>query len=311
MSKITLSLKKYKKSSIDLVEKTFDSELRGEWTGNWEVTELYTATYLAKKYSDILHILPFINFQILYDLELQKTVLVLGDRNTLKLNFLGKDNFEPYLKKYRATDKRFTFYPISTAELNAKGDGLDYHAVSALYDKKTNKIEIFDSIGSDFTLYKETFKELFISIYGVEVKIVYIVDRCVAFGKLEAAECEPWDYKYNSEGFCSIWVIWFLELRLANPGFSKEKLVQKALKRLKNSNKVCEFIRGYAQFVDNIFSKYSLDRTVSNLIIRPKNSKKNPEFTKKDYPYLYIILATIFGSVIAAGIIQKNKKLNF
>jgi hypothetical protein len=247
----------------------------------------------------------------LYDEELQKTVLVLEDGNTSKVNFLGKDSFGPYLKKYRDTDKRFTFYPISIAELNSTNDGLDYHAVSALYDRKTNKIEIFDSIGSDFTLYKETFKDLFSEIYGDQVKIVYIVDRCVAFGKLATEKCNKLSYNYTSQGFCAIWVTWFLELRLANPGITKEKLVEKALKRLKSGNKVCELLRGYAQFVDNIFSKYSASKTSSGLTIKPKNSKKSPGFTRKDYSYLYIILATIFGSIVAAGIIQKNKKLNF
>jgi hypothetical protein len=305
MSKILLPFNKYKKSSIDLVEKSFDPKLIGEWISTTDRENIFLSAYIQEKFKDILHTIPFVNFQIIYDIDLKKTILVLGDSVTLKLNFFGKDSFGTYNKKYRETDKRFTYYPISIAELNATKDGLDHHGISALYDKQSNKVEIFDSIGSDFKYFKKTFKDLFNQIYGSEVKIVYIVDRCVVFGKLEYEKCNPEHYIYRSEGFCSIWRFWFLELRLANPRISKEKLIEKALKILKKDNKVCELLRGYAQFIEQFLSKYSLERTSSNLIIKPK---KNLSLTKKDYSYLYTFLGAIFGSILAAKYLKKLRK---
>jgi hypothetical protein len=308
MSKITIPLKKYSKSSIDLVEKGFDPNLRGEWIGDPEISQLFINKYISEKYNSELHTVPFIDFSIFYDNETNETLVKLTEYNTLNRYYFKKDSFEPFFKKYRNPDKRFTFYPINTAELNKTQDDIDYHAISALYDKKTNKVEIFDSIGSDFTYYKQTFKDLFTEIYGSEIKIVYIVNRCVKFGKLEGERCIDFIYNYKAEGFCVIWVLWFLELRLSNPSISKEKLIEKALEKLKNGTKVCELLRGYAQFVDKIFSKYSLERTSTNLIIKSRNIGKKTVFTRKDYSYLYIILTAIFGSTLAISFLKKFRK---
>lgn len=306
-SKISIPLKKLSKSSFDLAEKSFDSELPGEWLASWEIKNIFINTYIQEKFKDVLHIVEFVNFLILYDEELKKTVFRLGNYSNMETLFFDKDSFETYLKRFRNTKKRFTFFPISTATLNSNKDGLDYHGISALYDKQTHKVEIFDSIGSNFSNYEKTFRDFFTQTYGAKVKIVYMVERCASFGKLEAERCSPWFYKYNAEGFCAIWVLWFLELRLANPNIPKEKLIEKALTSLKNKDKVCRFLRGYAQFVDKTFSKYSIVRTSSNLMIKPKNFKSSV-YTKKDFSVLYILLASLLGSIAAFGILKRLKK---
>jgi hypothetical protein len=104
-------------------------------------------------------------------------------------------------------------------------------------------------------------------------------------------------------------VLWFLELRLANPEIPKEKLIKKALKRLKDGDKVCKFVRGYAQFVDNIVSKYSIVRTSKNLVIEPKDPKSQV-FAKKDYRFLYVLLASLVGGFAAFRILDKIKKID-
>jgi hypothetical protein len=286
-----------------LVEKPFDSKLSGEWLGTNENKHGFLNTYIQEKFKTKLYILPFIRFGIFYDEEIKKTLFKIEDWSTMKQYFKGQDSFEPFIKKYRDTTNRFTFFPITTLELATDESELIGHSVSALYDKKFNKVEIFDSINTDFKHFKETFKELFSEIYGKNVKIVYIANRCVAFGKL-ASECDETLYKYKSEGFCVIWVLWFLELRLSNPEIPKEKLIEKALKKLKNKNKVCELLRGYAQFVDNIVSKYSIVRTSKNLVIKPKETS----FAKKDYKFLYVLLASLVGGFAAFRILDKIKK---
>jgi hypothetical protein len=291
-----------------LVEKPFDSKLSGEWFGSNENKHGFLNTYIQEKFKTKLYILPFIRFGIFYDEEIKQTLFKIEDWSTMKQYFKGQDSFEPFIKKYRDTTKRFTFFPITTLELATDESDLIGHSVSALYDKKFNKVEIFDSINTDFKHFKETFKELFSEIYGKNVKIVYIANRCVAFGKL-ASECDETLYKYKSEGFCVIWVLWFLELRLANPEIPKEKLIKKALKRLKDGDKVCKFVRGYAQFVDNIVSKYSIVRTSKNLVIEPKDPKSQV-FAKKDYRFLYVLLASLVGGFAAFRILDKIKKID-
>jgi hypothetical protein len=303
-SKISIPLKKLSKSSIDLVEKPFDSKLSGEWAATADKEEIFANTYIQKKFKDSLYTQPFVFFKIFYDIELQKTVFLLLDSSKITILDLEQDNSDIYLKKYRETTKRFTFFPVSITELSETGDEVLYHSISALYDKKFNKVEIFDSIGSNFKDFKKSFKKLFSEIYGTGVKTVYLVDRCAAFGKLEYERCDKSLYKYKSEGFCAIWTFWFLELRLANPNVPKEKLIEKALKRLKNKDKVCELLRGYAQFVDNIVSKYSIVRTSKNLVIKPKETV----FVKKDYRFLYVLLASLVGGFAAFRILDKIKK---
>jgi hypothetical protein len=308
MSKITIPLKKYSKSSIDLVEKGFDPNLRGEWKAPWEIEHLFLNTYIQEKFKDILHIVPFTIFTLFYDIPSSTPYMKLIDLKKNIQFIRNRDSYEFYLKKYRDTHKRFTFYPITIHELNEHGFGYTGHAVSALYDKETNKVEIFDSIGSNFSNFKKIVKDLFIEIYRPKVKIIYMVDRCIAFGKLEYEKCKPLRFNYTSEGFCSIWVAWFLELRLSNPNIPKEKLIEKAIKRLKNGNKVCELLRGYAQFVDKVFSRYSIEKTSSSLIIKAKETKKNSEFIKKDYLYLYTFLVAVFGASTAFVLLQNLRK---
>jgi hypothetical protein len=171
--KITLSLKKYKKSTIKLAEKYFDPNLKGEWIGLTDKTNLFVSTYIQEKFKNDIHFIPYADFLIIYDEKLEKTFLRFVDYKVMKMFFVDEDSLENYFEKIRNTDKRFTFFPITEAQLNYEKDGLEYHSISALYDKKTNKVEIFDSIGRDFTYYKEiSVKKLFTEIYSEKVKIV-------------------------------------------------------------------------------------------------------------------------------------------
>jgi hypothetical protein len=268
MSKISIPLTKLSKSSIDLVEKPFDPKLSGEWIGKETFQQIFLATYIQEKFKDKFHFLPSIYISIFYSPSEDDVVFEIYDKGADNQYLESPGSIEPYIKKFRDTKKRFTFFSITEHTYSYEDQGFIGHALSALYDKKTNKVEIFDSIGSNLKPFKKSFKDFFVKIYGKNVKIVYIANRCVAFGKL-ASECDETLYKYKSEGFCVIWVFWFLELRLSNPEIPKEKLIEKALKRLEKTDKVCSFLRGYAQFVDHIVSKYSIVRTSKNLVIKP------------------------------------------
>lgn len=303
MSKISVPLKKLSKSSFDLAEKSYDPKLSGEWIGTRKNNHMFLNTYIQEKFKDILHILPFVNFVIVYDQYSKTTYFRLLDYTKMAEYYIGELSIKPYIQKFANTSKRFTFFSLSEEQIDPRTGEVEGHAVSALYDNLTHKVEIFDSIGSNFGPFKKVFKELFVEIYGRNVKIVYMVDRCVAFGKL-ASKCDDSLYRYTSEGFCVVWVLWFLELRLSNPDIPKEKLAEKALKRLKDGDKVCKLLRGYAQFVDNIVSKYSLVQTRSNLVIKPKREV----LAKKGYSYLFILLSSLVGSMGAFGLLNKFRK---
>jgi hypothetical protein len=303
-SKISIPLTKLSKSSIDLVEKPFDSKLSGEWIGKETFQHIFLGTYIQEKFKDKLYFLPSISISIFYSESEDDVVFEIYDKGADNQYLKSPRSIKPYIEKFRDTKKRFTFFSITKHSYSYEKRMFIGHALSGLYDKKINKVEIFDSIGSNLKPFKKSFKDFFVKIYGNNVKIVYLVDRCIAFGKL-LSKCDDWDYKYRSEGFCVIWVLWFLELRVSNPDIPKEKLIEKALERLKKGDKVCKFVRGYAQFVDNIVSKYIIVRTCKNLVIKPKESS----FAEKDYKFLYVLLASLVGGFAAFGILNKLKKL--
>jgi hypothetical protein len=304
--KITIPLKSQSKKSVTLVEKYFDPALQGNWRAIWEKKAVFMNAYIQEKYKEDLYFLPFVEFHIFYDEKKNKTNIRLADfiKYTGKI-YENKGDFSPYLERYLDTRKRFTFYPFSIYTENPEDEtGFDSHGIGCIYDKKTKKVEVFDSIGSDFAPYKKTLKTLFEEIYDKGVKIVYL-NQCVNFGKLVHYRCNDMYYNYNAGGFCTIWVLWYLELRLANKQMSRDLVIKLAIKKLKeNDEKVCELIRGYAQFVDKIFSEYTLTKTGSNLIVKIKSEK----ITKRNYKALFTLLATLFGYVFAVLAIDKFKK---
>ena len=44
-----------KSTSLDLIEKSFNSELKGEWIGMIKIQLLFVESYIIKHYSKLLH----------------------------------------------------------------------------------------------------------------------------------------------------------------------------------------------------------------------------------------------------------------
>ena len=309
--KITIPLKSQSKQSIRMVEKYFDPDLQGDWEASWERKGIFMNAYIQDTYKDDLYYLPFVDFRVFYDTKNDKTFFKLGD--FVKYEIIDSENkevFSPYLEHYKNVEKRFTFYPFTTFKEETEEEEGGSHGIACIYDKKTKKVEVFDSIGSDFTPYKKVFRSLFEEIYGKGIKIIYL-NQCVNFGKLVFYRCDDRYYNYNAGGFCAIWVLWYLELRLKNKHLSRDTVIKLAIQKLKDGDeRVCELLRGYAQFVDKIFSKYTMVKTNSNLLIKLKSEK----ITKKDHKAIFTILASLIGSIFALVAIdkfkKKNKKLN-
>jgi len=304
--KITIPLKSQSKYSISLVEKYFDPDLQGNWEAIWEKKAVFMNAYIQEKYKEDLYFLPFVEFRVFYDTKNDMThISLIDEEKDNRKSYEKKGDFSPYIERYLDTKKRFTFYPFSTFEEDPEEEtGFSSHGIACIYDKKTKKVEVFDSIGSNLANYHKVIKRLFEEIYGKGVKIIYL-NQCVNFGKLVHYRCNDMYYAYNAGGFCAIWVLWYLELRLANKQMSRDLVIKLAIKKLKeNDKKVCELIRGYAQFVDKIFSEYTLTKTGSNLIVKSKSEK----ITKRNYKALFTLLATLFGYVFAVLAIDKFKK---
>jgi hypothetical protein len=286
---------------IDLVEKKFDPELEGEWGGRLRDNNIFMNTYIKEKFGDELHFLPFVSVMLApLNLISPDSKLIIADYNS-KIGYHKKEpEFNKYIEDFRSTRKRFTFFPISLRSLDEPG-----HAASILYDKVSNEVEIFDSIEESFIPYKKGLKEFFQEIYGKQVKIIYLT-KCSLFGKFSLEKCFDEDYVYNSEGFCVIWVLWYLELRLKNRDLDRKLTINLAIKKLKKSTtRVCKLLRGYAQFVDSEISKYDLIEKKGELIIKPKTKSR---FTKKELFNAFTIFVGVLGYIAGRLAFEKYRK---
>jgi hypothetical protein len=293
---------------VDLNSKPFDSKIVGNWDGSFNKQLIFTEFYIEKKYSKYLHFLKYVNIEL--NNKEQENISPIFEFDLTNYNtgeyiqtekLTGKEELiEKYSKLYKNTNKRFTYFPISVFYYNKLDNKFDGHSLIALYDKKINEVEIFDSTPSEIKPYKQNLKIFFKTIYGNKVSIIFPG----TFGYLTditQSNCRDRNYKYNSRGFCVIWSLWYLELRLNNLELSREQVTIKAMKMLrKGDEKVCKLIRGYAQFIDKISKDYILVKNDKYWILRIK---------KKTNYLIPKILITTLG--LAGAVAFLIKKLNF
>ena len=131
--------------------------------------------------------------------------------------------------------------------------------VICVYDKETKALERFEPYGKskrDCTnpididikikeLFKENLGDDFINEYYEPLDFI----PTKGFQSLQEDEG---DFKKKNKGdpdggFCAAWVAWYAELRIQNPNKDRKRLVEIALKRLKNSDRsMTKYIRDYS-----------------------------------------------------------------
>jgi hypothetical protein len=258
---------------IDLVEKSFDSKFKGEYSVRTEDEYLFLELYIKKKYSKNLYTLPFTRLVLSNILSKtdRKTRFVIGTRNG-GIFIPEEDKKEPlfieFISKLKNIKKRFTYYQLQQ-DFIFKNNRIQ-HSASFIYDKKTNTIDHFDSIPQEYCTSIEKHQKkimiFFRMVYGKDISINFSRERpCTYFGNVYFQKCNKKEYLYTSKGFCTAWTMWYLEYRLANPDFSSDELIQEALKIFRKSDdKICKFIRGYAQFYTQTIEKYIIIKDSEN-----------------------------------------------
>lgn len=134
------------------------------------------------------------------------------------------------------------------------------HANIILYDKKNNVAERFEPYGP-LNYYIKDSDELDKYIYdilreNIDINILYKNPKdYMGKTKLQLiSESDPVNKKLGDpDGFCLAWCFWFLELKLKNPDYETEILIQKTLKKIINTNTdLTTYIRRYAKKLDII-----------------------------------------------------------
>jgi hypothetical protein len=304
-----------KSEKLKLVEKSYDSEIKGEWDGSSHKKMIFTELYLEKKYSSLLHTVPWLNLRFEeindtrksdyeYKIHIQdwnKGIMYQIDRK------MSSNDIKSFIKLYQNTNKRYTYYPISTVDILNGEEEQGGHSLFCLYDKKYNQIELFDSVREDLRGFEKDYIYFFTKVYGKDVKITFPDYKIPTISEVYLKKCSKKMYNYTAYGFCIVWTVWYLEIILNNTNLNFKQINTKTIKELsKRNDKVCKIPVGYAHFIDNTTKNYELGWERGFLKIVSKRTK-----TKYIIPKVLIGLLGITGAILFVfnRILRPRKKI--
>lgn len=175
-------------------------------------------------------------------------------RGIRKLNF--PRNFKTNWKKCK---KRFIVIPLIL--VGCKGN--ESHANYIIFDTKKNELERFEPYGSK-VLYHEFYASDKIDSklrkwfkQNLNISKYYSPVKYCAPGFQDIQSIEQLERIGDPGGFCMIWALWYVNLRLKNPKLDRKLVVNKALFEFnKKDTSRTTFIRNYANFIIN--KKYKM-----------------------------------------------------
>ena len=249
-----------KSISLDLAKKPFNSKKEGEWLGHPKNSQLFLHLYMEKMYHDSLFTIKPLLLAVINHVSPPRFAgYHLARNNMPDVEYQLSDGemiSNKYIERYRNTKKRFTYFPLTI--FNRK---TGHHLIPIIYDKNLNRVEFQDNINLISDIQKvlsEDFKRFFRNIYGNSVKFDFKTSYCGTLkilGKVNYCE----DYLFKSRGYCAIYTLWYLELRLKNPNLTKRQIDSKIISYFKKApHKFCELIIGYADFVNETIKDYEL-----------------------------------------------------
>ena len=154
-----------------------------------------------------------------------------------------------FWKHFKNENKRFIVMPFG---FNC--DDVTGHSNYLVYDSEFRSMERFEPYGKPFKaclnpkdldkkileLFRKNIGDDFIEEYYKPLDFSPVA----SFQKIQEKENEMTDD--DPDGFCPVWCVWYIELRLSNPDVDRKELVQKAIKLLDKKKSYTCYIRGYA-----------------------------------------------------------------
>ena len=222
--------------------------------------------------------------------------IAIGDKAKLKRNpnpiYVGlvylyknnKNNLE-YDRGMKALSKfmlncktRFFMIPVSIEYPNSGA-----HFNLLLGDTKTGILERFEPYGSVINekVHDNFDKDIksFLKIHKIDLKYKKPKDfiQQKGFQELEEVQIENQlgsvrrdDYR----GYCGMWSVWFIDMRMKNPNISSKELLDLSLKKMKGKN-FRKFIRNYTNYLVEM-RKVIMEKTDKDC--RKNNSGKSPNY---------------------------------
>lgn len=253
------------------------------------------------------------------------------------VTFMNDDDFQDYLdafikksKKYTPKDREIAANDFKFYRFCKKTKGSEGHQNCLIIDNKNNTIERFEPHGSESNYDMEQYDKGLISALmrklelssmayyskhpngHPESKYTYIspVDFCPknSFQVLEGDD--PLKTKLDFEGYCYMWSVFYMEMRMAKPDIPRDVLINKTIEVIDSQNfSFKDYIYDYIYFHSFIIN------TVENLLKTYQN-KKGFKFIPNTFIYLIVTtkikeLAKNYSSAIFKHDVSiKNKKLS-
>ncbi len=150
-----------------------------------------------------------------------------------KLYFMDK-----FDELFHNNKKRFCIIPLGIETQDGS------HANYLIYDKEINEVERFEPNGSDHPSgmdYKPLLLDEILEKFfkDFDPKIKYISPKMflpkIGFQLLDSTEKNKKKIG-DPGGFCAMWSIWYVDMRITHHNIPRQKLVQKMIKELKERN---------------------------------------------------------------------------
>jgi ankyrin repeat protein len=180
--------------------------------------------------------------------------------------YLTEDFFENFTKCNENKNIRFIVVPLGIEMREGS------HANYLLYDKNTKEIERFEPHGSTTppgfnynpNLLDDILENKFYE-FNEELKYIRPKDYLpkVGFQLLDVYETKKKRIG-DPSGFCALWALWYVDMRISHKNISRNDLVIGMIKNIKSQNlSFKNLIRNYASNIieirDNILSKGNID----------------------------------------------------
>jgi hypothetical protein len=168
------------------------------------------------------------------------------------------------------------------------------HAITVLYDKLTNEMELFQRNPSKgrYTPYEESKPLLlffFRDVFGKKAKPVYNDSLCVKAWEISNL-CSSMHFEFyrKLDGDCMIWALWYLELRLKNKDIPRRQVLARTMRILTKDlktymsdvNLACRVILGYRKFIDDFTDQFTVFRSSDDTVIKINKKKSTPLLAK-------------------------------
>jgi hypothetical protein len=277
------------KPEFDIVAKLYDSKLKGQWNGgNFSTDYIFFTMYLLKHYSHLVNIPIKTRINIskndwwsppgeeLTSKYKNKMIVHLSYKTNMKYTIYPFMDISNFRKEVLNTKKRFTVIPISI--YYSKFRKQMGHSLCVIYDSESKQVELFDSIHGQSKQFHLIIKQFLRDIFKNPNLKVIPLNQCKIFGTIAKKCYDYFTYHYQATGYCTIWVYWYIELRLKNPNLNRKQLFHRITGYFKkDSQNVCRLIIGYTQFVDSLIKNYKITKERTSKLTVRKVTYKVPQ----------------------------------